>query len=105
MEHFDELIALPLEQFFAKADDDMYTNFSGDALSEDMIDFNLDVTNLYEEEDTHLANVDWDKVESANVNANWHEDDPTMSLLEDEPEQTQKKKHKTKLEIIVMMQY
>ena len=102
MEYVDdlrELTGLSLEQLLA--DDDMYpvpaayvlrpalsrrslsanllirrggdTHFSGDASMQEIIDFNLDVTDLYKNEDVQLANVDWDQVDWAHVAANWHE--------------------------------
>lgn len=105
MEHVDdlrELTGLSLEQLFTGADDDMYTHFSGDASIQDIIDFNLDIADLYENEpDVHLANVDWDK-DWAHVAANWHEcdidwheDDPDMlSTIKPLPKDDQAQKNK-----------
>lgn len=115
MEHVDddlrELTGLSLEQLFAEANDDMYTHFSGDASMQDIIDFNIDVTDLLENEpDVQLANVDWDKVDWAHVAANWHdsdinwhEDDPNMaltikSLLKDDQAQKNKRRRRNEAE-------
>jgi hypothetical protein len=111
MEHVDDLrnlTGLPLEQLFAEADDDMYTHFSGDVLLQDIIDFDLNVTDLYGNEDVHLVNVDWDKVDWTHVAANWHEcelewyedDDPDMALTIkslDKDEQAQKNNKRRRL--------
>lgn len=78
MERVDNghLTGLTLEQLFAEVDDDAYTHFSGDALLEDIIGLDLDVTDLYENEDVQLADVDWDKVDWTHVFANWYDYEP-----------------------------
>jgi hypothetical protein len=92
---------LPFEQLF-EGDDDMCTHFSGDVSLEEIIDFNIQVTDRDVAKDVNhddLSNVDWETVDWEHVAANWQEDelDPPLinkSILDDDQTQTNNKRRR-----------
>tara|TARA_B110001450_G_scaffold252641_4_gene274775 strand:+ start:990 stop:1544 length:555 start_codon:yes stop_codon:yes gene_type:complete len=96
---------LQFDQLF-EGDDDMYTHFSGDVSLEEIIDFNIQITDLnVVEEHVHddLSNVDWEKVDWEHVAANWQQDELELlstnkSILDDDQTQTNKRRRLNELE-------
>ena len=92
---------LPFEQLF-EGDDDMYTHFSGDVSLEEIIDFNIQVTDPDVAKDVNhedLSNVDWETVDWEHVAANWQEDEldpPSIkkSILDDDQTQANNKRRR-----------